>query len=79
MHSVGSCLSHSGYDAGVIPLAVVDWTDPVLAEIAMAASSVWVVSKANILRRINIRPELEAQLIVAENHDRVKQEVGVAA
>jgi len=39
----------------MIPLAVVGWMHPVLAEIAMATSSVTVVTNANTLRRVDIR------------------------
>jgi len=41
----------------MIPLAIVGWMHPVLAEIAMATSSVTVVSNANRLRQVDIRPD----------------------
>ena len=44
------------YNVVMIPLAVVGWMHPVLAEIAMATSSVTVVTNANTLRRVEIRP-----------------------
>jgi len=44
------------YNIAMIPLAVIGWMHPVLAEIAMATSSVTVVTNANLLRRTNIRP-----------------------
>ena len=44
------------YNVVMIPLAVIGWMHPVLAEIAMATSSVTVVGNANLLRRVNIRP-----------------------
>jgi Cu+-exporting ATPase len=44
------------YNVVMIPLAVVGWMHPVLAEIAMATSSVTVVTNANMLRRVDIRP-----------------------
>ena len=44
------------YNVVMIPLAVIGWMHPVLAEIAMATSSVTVVSNANLLRRADIRP-----------------------
>jgi len=44
------------YNVVMIPLAVVGWMHPVLAEIAMATSSVTVVTNANMLRRVEIRP-----------------------
>jgi len=43
------------YNAAAIPLAILGLAHPVLAEIAMAISSVTVVSNANLLRRANIR------------------------
>jgi len=43
------------YNVVMIPLAVVGWMHPVLAEIAMATSSVSVVTNANTLRRVDIR------------------------
>jgi hypothetical protein len=40
----------------MLPLAVIGWMHPVLAEIAMATSSITVVTNANTLRRVDIRP-----------------------
>jgi len=40
----------------MIPLAILGMMHPVLAEIAMATSSVIVVTNANLLRRVDIRP-----------------------
>ena len=45
------------YNVAMIPLAVIGWMHPVLAEIAMATSSVTVVGNANRLRKVDIRPE----------------------
>ena len=45
------------YNVVMIPLAILGMMHPVLAEIAMATSSVTVVTNANLLRRVNIRPE----------------------
>ncbi|MBN1873925.1 MAG: copper-translocating P-type ATPase [Anaerolineae bacterium] len=45
------------YNVMMIPLAVAGWMHPVLAEIAMATSSITVVTNANMLRRINIKLE----------------------
>jgi P-type Cu+ transporter len=45
------------YNVIMAPLAVVGWMHPVLAEIAMATSSITVVTNANLLRRVDIRPE----------------------
>ncbi|HNR97689.1 MAG TPA: heavy metal translocating P-type ATPase, partial [Anaerolineae bacterium] len=42
------------YNVVMIPLAVAGWMHPVLAEIAMATSSVTVVTNANLLRRTDI-------------------------
>ncbi|MCR4419311.1 MAG: copper-translocating P-type ATPase [Clostridia bacterium] len=44
------------YNLIMIPLAVVGWMHPLLAEAAMAVSSVTVVTNANRLRRVDIRP-----------------------
>jgi Cu+-exporting ATPase len=45
------------YNVAMIPLAVIGWMHPVLAEIAMATSSITVVSNANRLRKYDIRPD----------------------
>ena len=45
------------YNVVMVPLAVIGWMHPVLAEIAMATSSITVVTNANLLRRVNIKPE----------------------
>ncbi len=47
------------YNVVMIPLAILGLMHPVLAEIAMASSSVTVVSNANLLRRVDIRPSYE--------------------
>jgi Cu+-exporting ATPase len=44
------------YNVVMLPLAIMGWMHPVLAEIAMATSSVTVVTNANTLRRVDIRP-----------------------
>ena len=44
------------YNTAMVPLAVAGWMHPVLAEIAMATSSVTVVGNANRLRNVDIRP-----------------------
>ena len=44
------------YNTAMLPLAVIGWMHPVLAEIAMATSSVTVVGNANRLRNVDIRP-----------------------
>ena len=43
------------YNLVMIPLAVLGLMHPALAEVAMATSSVTVVSNANLLRRVDIR------------------------
>lgn len=43
------------YNVVMIPLAVMGWMHPVLAEIAMATSSVTVVTNANLLRRTRLQ------------------------
>jgi Cu+-exporting ATPase len=43
------------YNVVMIPLAMVGWMHPVLAEVAMATSSVTVVANANLLRRTQLR------------------------
>jgi len=47
------------YNVVMIPLAMMGLMHPVLAEIAMATSSVTVVSNANLLRQVDIRPSYE--------------------
>jgi len=44
------------YNVVMSPLGIIGWMHPVLAEIAMATSSVTVVTNANTLRRVEIRP-----------------------
>jgi Cu+-exporting ATPase len=44
------------YNVVMVPLAILGMMHPVLAEIAMASSSVTVVTNANLLRRVDIRP-----------------------
>ena len=47
------------YNAGMIPLAILGMMHPVLAEIAMAISSVTVITNANLIRRVNIQPDYQ--------------------
>ena len=49
------------YNVVMIPLAILGMMHPVLAEIAMASSSVTVVTNANLLRRADIRSEYESK------------------
>jgi Cu+-exporting ATPase len=55
------------YNVAMIPLAVIGWMHPVLAEIAMATSSVTVVGNANRLRKVDIRPSYERELDSVES------------
>ncbi len=45
------------YNVVMIPLAMLGLAHPVIAEIAMATSSITVVTNANLLRRARIRPD----------------------
>jgi Cu+-exporting ATPase len=45
------------YNTIAIPIAVLGLLHPVIAEIAMASSSITVVTNANMLRRVNIQPD----------------------
>jgi Cu+-exporting ATPase len=44
------------YNVLALPAAMLGLAHPVIAEIAMATSSITVVTNANLLRRVNIRP-----------------------
>jgi Cu+-exporting ATPase len=48
------------YNVISIPLAVLGFLHPVIAETAMAMSSITVVSNANLLRRVKIKPDYTA-------------------
>ena len=64
------------YNVAMIPLAVIGWMHPVLAEIAMATSSITVVGNANRLRKIDIRPDYlrqEGAQISSTEMDQVQQ------
>ncbi len=45
------------YNLVMIPLAILGLLHPVMAEIAMATSSITVVTNANLLRRVNMKPD----------------------
>jgi Cu+-exporting ATPase len=47
------------YNTAALPLAMLGLAHPALAEIAMATSSITVVTNANLLRRVHIRPEYQ--------------------
>jgi Cu+-exporting ATPase len=51
------------YNVVMIPLAIIGWMHPVLAEIAMATSSTTVIGNANRLRRLDIRPSYQREKI----------------
>ncbi len=50
------------YNIVMVPLAIIGWMHPVLAEIAMATSSITVVTNANLLRRVEIRPDYRREV-----------------
>jgi Cu+-exporting ATPase len=56
------------YNVVMIPLAILGLMHPVLAEIAMASSSITVVTNANLLRRIDIRPNYISHSYDTEDH-----------
>ena len=49
------------YNVVMIPFAMLGLAHPVIAEVAMAISSVTVVTNANLLRRVNIQPAYQAE------------------
>jgi len=49
------------YNIVMIPFAMLGLAHPVIAEAAMAVSSVTVVTNANLLRRVNILSEMEVK------------------
>ncbi|MDH5746633.1 MAG: heavy metal translocating P-type ATPase [Candidatus Bathyarchaeota archaeon] len=55
------------YNTATIPAAMLGLAHPVLAEIAMAISSVTVVTNANLLRRAKIRPEYRVRASIPDN------------
>jgi Cu+-exporting ATPase len=61
------------YNVVMLPLAVIGWMHPVLAEISMATSSVTVVTNANTLRRVDIRPEYAQQASAASQPGLTRQ------
>jgi Cu+-exporting ATPase len=67
------------YNVVMIPLAIVGWMHPVLAEIAMAISSITVVTNANTLRRVEIRPDYRQSESAASVPEAVGQSAQVAA
>ena len=67
------------YNVIMIPLAIIGWMHPVLAEIAMATSSVTVVTNANLLRRVDIRPSYLRETPSALEPETVRQRAEAAA
>ncbi len=67
------------YNVVMLPLAVIGWMHPVLAEIAMATSSVTVVTNANTLRRVDIRPEYTQDGATASRRGMTRQTAGSTA
>jgi Cu+-exporting ATPase len=63
------------YNVVMVPLAMIGWMHPVLAEVAMAISSVTVVTNANTLRRTQIQPAYARETVPAS----VTRSVGQAA
>ena len=49
------------YNIVMIPIAMLGLAHPVISEIAMATSSLTVVTNANLLRRVNIQPEYQME------------------
>jgi Cu+-exporting ATPase len=50
------------YNSIMIPFAILGLAHPVIAEIAMATSSITVVTNANLLRRTNIQPDFSKEV-----------------
>lgn len=67
------------YNVAMIPLAIIGWMHPVLAEIAMATSSITVVGNANRLRRVDIRPAYRREQPREPAREPVRQPVEAGA
>ncbi len=67
------------YNVIMVPLAVIGWMHPVLSEIAMATSSVTVVTNANTLRRVDIRPDYVKEKEEEPRPEMVSQPAGSPA
>ena len=66
------------YNIVMVPLAIAGWMHPVLAEIAMAISSITVVTNANMLRRMEIRPDYRREVLPQVASEIVGQPVQAA-
>ena len=49
------------YNVVALPLAMIGLAHPALAEVSMAISSITVVTNANLLRRVRVRPEYKEE------------------
>ncbi len=67
------------YNVIMVPLAVIGWMHPVLAEIAMASSSVTVVTNANTLRGVDIRPAYAKEAEGGQQPEMIEQPAQSAA
>jgi Cu+-exporting ATPase len=67
------------YNVVMVPLAIIGWMHPVLAEIAMATSSVTVVTNANTLRRVEIRPVYSKEALSTSAPEALRQVAKVSA
>ncbi len=67
------------YNVIMVPLAVIGWMHPVLSEIAMATSSVTVVTNANTLRRVDIRPDYMREKEAKSRPETISQPAGSPA
>lgn len=50
------------YNSIMIPFAILGLAHPVIAEIAMAISSITVITNANLLRRVNMQPDFSKEV-----------------
>ncbi len=67
------------YNVAMIPMAIIGWMHPVLAEIAMATSSITVVTNANRLRKVDIRPSYMREAATTQTPEVARRTVEAAA
>ncbi|MFQ6058910.1 MAG: heavy metal translocating P-type ATPase, partial [Anaerolineae bacterium] len=67
------------YNVVMIPLAIIGWMHPVLAEIAMATSSTTVVTNANRLRKVDIRPGYQREVSAPTRREAARRRAEVTA